>query len=73
MKPQQTIQRVLTQFNNESEKYVPYTSMLEAAASVRQDHDDLWDAIKRGDSKADIAARAKELAAQAMRLMTDCC
>lgn len=73
MKPQQAIQKAVTEFTAATEKYQPFNSPHEGFAVLKEEVDELWDLVKQDATRAELAAEAKQVAAMALRFLTDCC
>lgn len=56
-----------------TEKYGPFASSHEGYAVLKEEVDELWDAIKRNESPQKKREEAIQVAAMALRFVLDCC
>jgi len=74
MKEADAIKQIIEEFYRAIKLHEPFNSVHEGIAVIEEEYDELWDEIKKKDSKRDIDALRKEasqVAAMGMRFMVD--
>lgn len=71
MKVEVAIQQILSEYNRACDKFPAFNSDHEGCAIIREELDELWDAVKRNERSVTTRAEAKQLAAMALRFMVD--
>lgn len=72
MKTEVAIQQILTEYNSAKGRFEDFNSAHEGYAIILEELDELFEAIRRGETPTRLRAEAKQIAAMAMRFMTDC-
>jgi hypothetical protein len=74
MKEEKAIKLIIKEFGEATEKFGRFNSAHEGIAVIKEEYDELWDAIK--DKKMGVKEYTKEatqLAAMAFRFLVDIC
>ena len=72
-KVQAALDAVRHELYEASSKFPPFNSAHEGAAVIKEEYDELWDAVKgKQFSKQDQYGEAVQVAAMAVRFMLDC-
>lgn len=72
MKTETALSQVLTKLNSDRESCEELSSAHEGYAFLKDEEEDLWNAIRRGERSTAVRNHAKRVAVMAMRIMTDC-
>ncbi len=64
---------LVLEYQNATCHYRKFNSTHEGYAVLKEEMDELWDAIKQNQSKKEIKKEAIQVAAMAIRLVLDCC
>lgn len=62
----------MTEYNRASERFDPISSPHEGYAIIKEELDELWEAIKANERATLTRGEAKQVAAMALRFMIDC-
>lgn len=71
MRFESALQQIISEYNRASEAHAPFSSTHEGYAVIKEELDELWDAIKRNEKVTITRAEAKQVAAMALRFMID--
>jgi hypothetical protein len=72
MRVQDAVQQVMTELSKTTDKAVPIASPHEGYAFLKDELDDLYEAVRTNSGKPHQRAEAKHIAAMAIRFMIDC-
>ena len=67
------INKIQTEFESATKKFGKFNSTHEGYAVLKEEVDELWDAIKGNVSKNFLEEEAIQVAAMALRFLVDCC
>ena len=73
MEKSKAIDKILEEYEFAIIKFPTFNSAHEGYAVVKEEVDELWDAIKQNQRQEKLASEAKQVAAMALRFLTDCC
>ena len=73
LREQRVLSDIYIELNAATAKFGKFNSHHEGWAVLREEVDELWDAIKENGTVDEIRAEAVQVGAMAMRLILDCC
>jgi len=67
------VDKIVDEMQRASEKHPKFNSRHEGYAVIKEELDELWDAIKRNDYHANVENEAVQVGAMALRFLIDVC
>jgi hypothetical protein len=69
----EAVNKTVLEYDSAVAKFPSFNSAHEGYAVIKEELDELWDAIKGNMRPETLADEAKQVAAMALRFLTDCC